>query len=291
MQKNICFVVPTFPPHYFYACDFQESFKKYGYDKQADLYYIFTTPEERDGFLPCNSIVLPQSLRIMKNRGIINIKKFYALMKLKNQYEYIIVLDDDCQFCNHIDLLKLCEDYFSNKILYGNILEAPPWDIMGTVVKSCKGFFDSKYEPKLNCPLYLWFNQVPIYKTSTLNDFFKITNLGERLPKLTFFNFDYYIYMLYLILKFEFQTEDIGITSNISISEITSADKYKLVNNMYRTQNLYMASEYAKNILNLSNVFITLHKDRVSIPKNCQGKIRYSVFAIKKYLELRKILS
>ena len=166
MDKKICFIVPTFPPHYLFAKAFMDSFNEYHFDEQADLYFVLTSQPERDGFLPCNSIVLPKKLRIMKNRGIINIKKFYALMQLKDKYEYIIVLDDECLFTKTVDLQAICEQYFEEKVLYGNLLENPPWDIMGGVAENCKKFFGEENREKLACPLYLWFNQLPIYRTA-----------------------------------------------------------------------------------------------------------------------------
>lgn len=258
---KICFAIPTFPEHYLYALDFMKSFTEYHYDQQADLFFIFTSPEDRDGFVPCDSIVLPKSLRIMKNRGIINIKKFYALMQLKDKCEYIIVIDDESLFCRAVDLYKICNSFFERRILYGNIVENASWDFSHMVPNSCKKFFDEETQKILTSPLYLWFNQIPIYKCEHLKDFFKTTDMGHRIHWLAFTDFDYYVYMFYLIAQHGFDIKDVGITTCCAATEILSDFSYS-INAPADTEFLYLATRYAKDNLNLKNVFILCHRDR-----------------------------
>lgn len=287
-MNRICIVVPTYPPHYLFAKGFMDSFVKYEYEEQADLYFVFTNPAERDGFLPCNAIVLPKKLRVMKNRGIINIKKFYALMQLKNKYDYIIALDDESVFTKAVDLQEICDTYFENKVLYGNILENPSWDIMGQVAEHCKEFFSKEDRGKLSCPLYLWFSQLPIYRTDTLSDFFRMTKIGNNIAKLSYFDYDYYIYMYYLMLKYDFQAEDMGVISNQSVIELTHGVQYRVYNEQYKHQRIFMATEYARRTLGLDEVFINIHMDRDITAGKQPGKISKVCTAIKAYCQIRK---
>ena len=215
MEKKICFVVPTLPRDFHYGISLMKSFQKYQLDEQADLYFIFTTPEDRDGFLPCRSIVLPKSLRIKKNEGIDNIKKIYALMQLKEKYEYIISIDDKCLFCRKVDLMDVCTSFFEEKVLYGNIVENSFCDFANTIPTLCKKFFPKNAQKKVNCRLYLWYNQIPVYRTSDLRTFFKLTHMGKRIHNLTYNDYDYYIYMFYLIAYCGFEVVDTGIVADL----------------------------------------------------------------------------
>lgn len=290
MGKKICFAVPTFPGHYLHALDFMKSFAEYQYDKQADLFFIFTTPEERDGFMPCNSIVLPKSLRIMANKGIINIKKFYALMQLKDRYEYIIVIDDECLFCKTVDLNEICTSFFERKILYGNIVENAPWDFAHIVPDCCRKFFDKETQKKLNCPIYLWFNQLPIYRTADLKEFFKMTDMGHRIHYLTYTDFDYYIYMFYLIAKRDFDIVDIGIVANRAFVEITSECCYTLVEKKDKIQHVYMSTLDAKNSLFLADVFLLCHCDRDIAKPESKNKISRLITAFVSYFRIKNTI-
>lgn len=287
MEKKICIVVPTYPMHYLYALDLMKSFEEFYYDKQASLYFVFTTPEERDGFMPCNSIVLPKSLRT-QSRGIINIKKFYALTQLKEKYEYIIVIDDESLFCRTVDLYDFCSSFFCQKILYGNLIENAPWDFFNAVTESCGKVF-KKDAKKLRSPLWLWYNQIPIYRTADLKDFFKTTGLGKRINSLTYNDFDYYYYY-YLILKFDFCTVDIGITADGAAVETTEGSFFK-INGNYEREHIYMSTRFAKDLFHFDNVFLLCHIDREKTQRKHQGKISQLFKAFKTYFEIKKILS
>lgn len=65
---------------------------------QADLFFIFSNESEAQEFGEYEyKIILPDELRIFENGGIINIKKFFALKSLQNQYDYYIVLDSESE--------------------------------------------------------------------------------------------------------------------------------------------------------------------------------------------------
>lgn len=286
-MKKICFAVPTFPGHYLYAADFIKSFKENKLDEQADLVFIFTNPAERDGFLPCKSIVLPPKLRILRDGKIINIKKFYALMQLKDEYEYIFMIDDECLFRRNVDLYSICQNYFKQKILYGNRVENAPWDFPNIIPAECGKFFSKEQQKKLKIPVYLWFNQLPIYRTSDLNDFFKTTGIDKNIADLCYFNFDYYVYMFYLILKCDFTVMDIGIIADCAVSEIQNYSFYKVLR-IDESVKIYMCTDYAKQTFNFKDAFISIHLDRL---KTQDSKLKKFVKAIKKYRQVKKIIS
>lgn len=265
-MNDVCFLVPTYPMHFPYALGLLESFRKYELDKQADMVFVFTSEYERSGFLPCDNVVLPKSLR-NHGREIINIKKFYGLMQLKGKYKYIIILDDDCQFINSARINDICNDYFSDRILYGSFLEGPNQTVINEikcVLKKCSSYFKNCSNHNLvayECTL--WFNQLCIYKTEYLSDFFRETKIGKKLNKLTWFDFDYNIYMNYLILYHGFEIQSVGIAAENSATEIPSAYFYlNILSDEYRSMKCYAATEYMQRILPKDKVFITLHLDR-----------------------------
>ena len=49
-MKDICFIVPTYPPRYGYAKNLLNSLLQYDLDKQADLWFVFTNSKEKDEF-------------------------------------------------------------------------------------------------------------------------------------------------------------------------------------------------------------------------------------------------
>lgn len=286
VMSNICFVVPTYPLHYLYALNLLKSYNLYQFERQADLFFVFTNEQERDGFLECNSLVLPLKLRGKKKKGIINIKKFYALMQLKDQYDYIIVLDDDCLFIDTVDLSYVCNSFYKRKELYGNLIENEPWDYMGKVADNCKKFFSKE----INCPLYLWWNQMAIYKTDILSDFFQVTKIDKKISMLKWEDFDYYIYMYYLLLFQGFCVVDIGIIADCAFTEITGESTYRVLSPKSTKKSFYMATEYVKKTFDLNSIFISCHVDR-GIKRNKIGRGKETIRAIQTIYKLQRYLS
>ena len=141
-MNNICILVPTFPPHFQYAYRLIKSYFLYDFDKQADLYFVFTNQLERESFIDWeNVLVLPKSLHSFEKRGIINIKKYYGLLRLKKRYSYILTMDDETYFIKSVDLDLVCNKFFRKKVLYGNETFEAGRSLINNVLNHCQAHF------------------------------------------------------------------------------------------------------------------------------------------------------
>lgn len=111
MVNKVAFIIPTYPPHFNYAKNFLDTFRKNYLNLQADLFFIFSNESEAQEFGEYEyKIILPDELRIFENGGIINIKKFFALKSLQNQYDYYIVLDSESEIIVYKN--EFLQDFF-----------------------------------------------------------------------------------------------------------------------------------------------------------------------------------
>ena len=49
-MKKIVFLIPTYPPHFFFANNLLKSFYKNKLNEQADIYFVFTNEDEASQF-------------------------------------------------------------------------------------------------------------------------------------------------------------------------------------------------------------------------------------------------
>lgn len=262
-MKKIAFLVPIYPPHFKYAQNIIKTWKTTQLNEQSDIWFIFTNEEEKEKYGEWkNSIILPKEFRVFENRGIINIKKIYGIKQLKNQYEYIIVLDAETEFVKNIDLLDICNNYFEKKELYGNLVYEEGRERTEKIKAACKEYFYKYKNVKLlDSNFYLWFNQPCIYKASNIDDFLEKIDYKNNITKLRWEDFDYYLYMYYLILFENFKIVDIGIDSNYGIWE-TDESFLTFRNNNYLKSNVYMCSKAIIDIFDNPKLFLIIHIDR-----------------------------
>ena len=98
MVNKIAFIIPTYPPHFNYAKNFLETFRKNSLNLQADLFFIFSDESEAQEFGEYEyKIILPDELRIFENGGIINIKKFFAYIDRKSFKKEVISIKNIIQ--------------------------------------------------------------------------------------------------------------------------------------------------------------------------------------------------
>ena len=73
MVNKVAFIIPTYPPHFNYAKNFLDTFRKNYLNLQADLFFIFSNESEAQEFGEYEyKIILPDELRIgVKDRGTV----------------------------------------------------------------------------------------------------------------------------------------------------------------------------------------------------------------------------
>ena len=265
MQKKVAIIVPIYPPHFKRAKSLLESFKKHKLDKQADLWFVFTNEEEKKEFVAWdNSIILPKELCIFANNGIINIKKIYALKYLTNNfnYQYSIILDAETKFLRNIDLIEVCDSYFNKKELYGNLVNKESNFLTERVKQQAKSYYLAcENISLLDTDYYLWFNQPCIYNMKHMGDFFLKIKYNENISQLKWEDFDYYLYMYYLILFQDFKIVDVGIIADYGAFEV-SPSSIKILNNSYKDLDIYICSNSLLNLFYNDKLFIVSHCDR-----------------------------
>ncbi len=222
------------------------------------------------GNCPYDSIVLSPNIKVditidTNALGIVNVKKFYALIELKDKYDYIVILDSECVIIKEVDVFALCEKFYADKILYGNetLPNSTFFNVNNIYNISKRYFLAHKDFDKLDSNLYLWFNQLCIYKCKYLNEFFQVTQIPKYLYMQTFWDFDYYIFMYYLILYKSFVIHNMEVVAPAGALECeyfhpkNNSKKYSTLEVMVCHQALY---EY----LNKEYLFVIHHLDRIS---------------------------
>ena len=256
-MNKVAIVVPTYPPHFEYVKTLLWSYTKYKINNSSDIYCIFTNESEAEQFGEFdNKIILPGELRIFKNRGIINIKKFYSINLLKNKYEYLLVMDSESQFIKHVDLLKIANSFFEDKILLGNI---PKEDSTPIIEGARKYYLNDPNIDKLETTLYLWFNSPCFYKTNNLDLFFEKTKVLENIKNLCWYDFDYYIYMFFLILFCNFNVKDLKVKSFFGALE-GIANEFEPYSDCYKNEKIYLCNPSLYHLLPKKNLFLFIQK-------------------------------
>lgn len=272
-EKKVCFLMPLYKAHFENAKKFLASFKKYKLNKQADMFFCFSTQEESAEFKNQSNIIIPPQLsNLTREQGIINVKKLYGVNKLAPFYKYIIVVDSDMIISKSINLLDLCDSFFQNKILWGN-LRYPKDEYFELIHSACSKYFDDKDKIDDN-GLGLWFNNACIYKGDTINDFMEKTSVLSHLTEFNFWSFDYYIYMYYLLLYQGFTTRNLCPFPSCE-------SKGALIDEVYAKKFMFMATDeffaQVKKLGGGDNCFIKIHLDRpssINVQPNLLQKIK-----------------
>ena len=177
------------------------------------------------------SIVLPKEYQVsFNNAGTFRARTFYSLNKLKNDYDYILVSDLHSAAVKNVNLHKLFDNFFAQKVLWGNPTTGTDIKIEWIKMSCAKWFANTLDWQKLWSPLYLWTNQPYLYRTDTLDEFFEITEILDNLTAIAWTDFPYYIYMYYLILYRNFKIRDIGLKVITGVCESNSLGNIKSKN-------------------------------------------------------------
>ncbi len=259
-MKQITFAMPIYPPHFKNALNFIRSFKKNKLHLQSDFYLVFSNSKDKENFEALadkrdfKSLILP--FVPTRANATAAIKKFYALACLKKTYKYLIVIDSESLIIKNTNLMRMCKEFYAKKILYGNQTLGSTAHISNRAI----WHFRTHHKLKdINLQLYLWFNQLCIYESECLEEFFALTHIDENLSEVLWEDFEHYVYMIYLILYRDFKVEDIEIISQWGIFERYN---FKPQSKKFLYTKFYHCTPGIYNIIDTSKVFMFIQIDR-----------------------------
>lgn len=148
-----------------------------------------------------------------------------------NDYDYIAAVDCECEFVRSFQPGELMNDIWESKsFLTAN---KTPFAINALTGK-CASLLgldgeDSRVRRETEeYRYYWWFNEIPVYRTDTLKDFFSWLNENSRRDAV--FNnwccFDYLVYVMWLIECRGFTLKRLGLYSQCGITEGLYKRKY-----------------------------------------------------------------
>lgn len=272
-MNKCAFCIPIYPLHYKFGNHILESLK----DSDADLYFIFTTVEEKNLFCDMyrdydyfKYLILKDftSLDIVeKTRSFVSIKKLYSLLSLYNKYEYISCIDSEINFLINKNFYNMMKDLVDQKTIFGgkildhmseeNIIKqsiyqlTPPEDHQKLYELSCKN------------KVYTWWSNIPVYDCKIAKQFLDWINFKfDTLHRFDWHVFDDFIYNYYCLLYHNYK---LNILDDVHHSlEFANSVVYEKLNKIYwvnKKAYLQNPSYYHSN-----NYYIIYHVDRSYFP-------------------------
>lgn len=237
-------LVPIHPPHFHWAKKLLDSA-----GELENIGLIFSTKEDASNFshpFPYRSIIVDPIPDDRKFAYIHN-KKLNAVKQLQKEYDFISVIDAEAIFIK--PTTPYLGDIWNRNCFLGNH-SVDGARITSKIAKLCGYNNDDD--------LYIWFNEIPVYKTSLLSGFFEWLSARENVLKDPE-AFDFLLFAIYC--KFE-----LGMTWRVlgthydkawhSIKEDPQKDNFThLINES-------SWNTYYPGISNNKNIKIIFHLDR-----------------------------
>ena len=233
----------------------------------GDLYFVFSDVKQQIKFFDMlgndacafKYLIIPNKYCLYKS--IVTAKKFYALERLMNEYDYLVTLDSESRFIRNFDSDLICETIWNN---HNTLVANKSYDgffIQRVCYKTMDIYNNKRLKEETEDYLYnIWFNEIPVYKSDSLIKFFNWLNkfnidriLNEWLC------FDYYIFAAYLIIEEGWTIKKINRYSFGGINEylFKFSEKTKILNELetHWTSDLDSINE---------NICIVFHLDRIN---------------------------
>ena len=269
MKTNTCFIIPIHPPKYDLAYNLIKSYNNlYGFN---DLYCVFSSESDKIIFdnkfdIKYNFIIIPP----FHGEGIINFKKIWALNYIfeKTLYSIAAVIDCDSIFIKKIDYEKEFKKILFSKTIYASLSKNE------YICSSSLSFFNEEDKNKIlknikieDNFLYFWFNQIPIYSKNEFLKMFKYLNLSEKIYNIKWADFDFILYVYFLITQNlifikKINTNNITQDSYLESCALITHDK---LNNLKNMNPLWLPSAANLSLLNkkeiniFKNIFLKFH--------------------------------
>lgn len=239
---EVAFVCPVYDTrnHFDYAVSLVKSYVELDIDS-ADFYFVFSNESQRDKLnnriseelgVSVHSLVLPEDRLHYKSQ--VTVKKFFGIERLKDKYKYIATIDCECLFLKNADYLSVFDEIWNTQSFMNANATSHGFRIMHHCYKTVGCLYNPKLLRETRFYRYnVWFNEIPVYKTETLDDFWTwLKGFNTEQIFNDWYCFDYYLYVAYLIIKKGFRLRRFSeIESPYGVIEVLSSyPKEKAIN-------------------------------------------------------------
>jgi hypothetical protein len=262
-------IIATHSPKFNWAYGLFDSYLEF-VDKPHDLYFVFTNEDEALKFKSnindltyYNELILPAPLRDKKS--IVNIKKYFGLFTLKNEYDYIGVFDCESKFVKNCNLSEVYLDITSQKYFKANEANVGN-DIIKHIAEKLKLNYNKNLLKQTNYySVYWWFNEIPVYDMKYfpefINWFYNLENINDIMDDYYFF--DYLVYSIWLICFKNFKIKiykpsikfDCGCVEEFRVEQSIKDEISELFNSYWSTNfDNHQKYEKTKILFQIDNI-------------------------------------
>lgn len=209
-MNKVAFICPIYDSrnHFQFGKELYKS--KIDNNITADLYFIFSDEYQKDKFFSLikdigkesdfQYLMLPKKDQHFKSQ--VTIKKFFGLKCLKEKYDYLATIDSETRFVKNVDYELLFDTMWKNQDLLKANRSPNGFFIMRQCFKTL-GIYKNKIlrEETGNYLYNIWFNDIPLYKSEVLDDFFHWLDELDDGYKNDWYCFEYYIFMAFLVIE------------------------------------------------------------------------------------------
>jgi hypothetical protein len=284
-----CFVCPIYDKgnDFNFAVDFYNSRTKYKID--VDLCFVFSSEEHKKKFRSMleekvynlELLVVPDYYGAYKNPIVA--KKFYAIRTIYSQYDYVAAVDCESLFIKEVDMNEVLDEIWENRTM----LSSNQSDIGLELMSSCANFLGLKNNEKLiketeNFKYNMWFNEIPVYKSDTLGEFFSWIDKNDY-QEIVFNEwdcFDYYVYCYFLIVEKNYKIlKNKRVTIASAMEEI---NRYSLKERHRIEKEMKTHWTPNKEFYNNDSIAMFFHLDRGEDDEKyiLADKYRYTIFTL-----------
>lgn len=261
----------------------------------GDLIFIFSNKEHKNKFnemmkknyvqeeLKC--VILPQEFEKYKSKAVT--KKLYGLQRFMYEYTYIILVDCESIFIKNFDSGKLCKMIWDSRSMLASNISPDGFNIMRSCYRTMGLYHNKKLRKELsNFKYNFWFNELQVYKSSYLPEFFQWLQKFNMNSILNNHNcFEYYLFFAHLCIVHNFHIKKYKYVSMGGINEYLDIFPVNMQKKIVDVMGLHWTS--SQDAIT-ENVVMLFHLDRGKYDKNYGYKNMWGKTL--KYLLCRKII-
>ena len=238
--NDVAFVIPVHYPKFQRMADFLDSYTSTNVALSADVAAVFSHEKDSIDFLELHRNIIPH--KVFKslvydgsfakhNMNPVFYKKWWAIYKLVNDYDYFFLVDSEIKIVKSFDAKMIASTIHYRKILYGSEIQPHRVSFYSGINANSMMAFREDDKQKLLLMnkgnlIYFWYNEIPVVEAATAKRYLDYisfeadmadtkanTTSGADIASSNVFanhGFDYISYAYYCLLYEDFALLEVG---------------------------------------------------------------------------------